>query len=295
MISFLVCSIREDQLAGLRENLAASVGVEHEVLVHDNRETRWGLARAYNRLAEQARFPLLCFVHEDVRFRSPPAWGVELVGFHAAHPEAGVVGFAGSMVKTRAASGWGSLPAYSRQNLVQHHPSGGQRTIQANPGGEAFSRVTVLDGFCQFVSRSTWETHRFDEVTFPGFHLYDLDFSIRVALDRSNFVCHTVLAEHFSLGSFSDAWLEATEAFHRKWDAKLPISCVPLEPGQVERCEAYNAYRWLRDLLKRAGTSPGRLEQAWAAYRVHARPGYDLRLVRFRLGAAWRRVRARGS
>ena len=295
MISILVCSIRDDLLAGLRENLAATVGVEHELLVHDNRETGWGLARVYNRLAEQARHPLLCFVHEDVRFRSPAAWGRELLGFYSAHPEAGVVGFAGSMVKTRAASGWATLPAYSRQNLVQHRRSGGVRIIRANPGGEAYSRVTVLDGLCLFVARPTWETHRFDEVTFPGFHLYDLDFSLRVALERSNFVCHAVLAEHFSLGSFSEAWLEATEAFHRKWDTRLPVSCVPLAPGEVERCEAYGAYRWLRGLLGMAGVGPERLEQAWASYRVHARPGYDLRLVRYRLRAAWGRFRARRS
>jgi len=293
MISFLVCSIREDLLAGLRENLAATVGLEHELLVHDNRQTHWGLARVYNRLAEQAKYPLLCFVHEDVRFRSPPAWGRELLGFYSTHPEAGVVGFAGSQVMTRAASGWLGLPAYARETLVQHEPSGGERIIHANPAGEPFSRVTVIDGLCQFVARPTWEAHRFDEVTFPGFHLYDLDFSLQVALDRPNFVCHTVLAEHFSIGSYSEAWLEASGAFHRKWDARLPISCVPLTPEQAERCEAYDAYRSLRDMLKRARPSPERLEHAWAAYRVHARPEYDLRLLQYRLRAAWRRLRAR--
>jgi hypothetical protein len=58
MISFIVCSVREDQLAALSENLANTAGVELELLAHPNRETSWGLARAYNHLAEQARFPL---------------------------------------------------------------------------------------------------------------------------------------------------------------------------------------------------------------------------------------------
>lgn len=293
MISFIVCSIDQVHAAALRENLAATVGVDHELLVHDNRELHWGLARVYNHLAAQAKSPLLCFVHEDVRFRSPPGWGRELLGFYAAHPEAGVVGFAGSQVKTRAASGWGGLGTYNRQNLVQHGDRGGPRTIRVNPAGEAFSRVTVLDGLCLFVPRATWESHRFDEVTFPGFHLYDLDFSTQVALDRSNFVCHTVLVEHFSPGSCNVAWGVATDDYHRKWSAKLPISCVPLAPGEVERCEAYSAYRSLRELLKKPGISHGRLAQAWADYRVHARAGYDLRLLRYRLRAAWRRFRAR--
>ncbi len=293
MITFIVCSIREDHLSGLAENLAATAGVEFELLAHDNRETRWGLARVYNRLAGRARHPLLCFVHEDVRFLSPPGWGREITAFYSAHPEAGVVGFAGSQVKTRADSGWGNLRPYNRQNLVQHGGSGGARTIRLNPAREPFSRVTVLDGLCHFVPKAVWETHRFDEVTFPGFHLYDLDFSTQVALDRSNFVCHTVLAEHFSPGSCNEAWGVATDDYHLKWSAKLPISCVPLTPDQLERCEAYSAYRALRELLKKPGISHGRLEQAWADYRVHARPGYDLRLVRHRLRAAWRRFRAR--
>lgn len=295
MISFIVCSIDQDHAAGLRENLATAVGVEHELLVHDNRELHWGLARVYNHLAAQAKSPLLCFLHEDVRFRSPPGWGRELLSFYAARPEAGVVGFAGSQVKSRGASGWHGLRTYNRQNLVQHDGAGGARTIRLNPAGEAFSRVTVLDGLCLFVPKAVWETHRFDEVTFPGFHLYDLDFSTQVALERSNFVCHTVLAEHFSPGSWNAVWDVATDDYHRKWSAKLPISCVPLTPDEAERCEAFSAYRSLRELVKRPGISPERLEQAWADYRLHARPGYDLRLLRYRLRAAWRRLKARWS
>jgi hypothetical protein len=293
MISFIACSIREDQLAGLAGNLAATVGVEHELLVHRNRETNWGLSRVYNRLAEEARHPLLCFVHEDVRILAPAGWGREILGFYAAHPEAGVVGFAGGQVKTRAASGWGNLRAYNRENLVQGGDPGGARTIRENPRGEAYSRVVVVDGLCQFVPKAVWAAHRFDEVTFPGFHLYDLDFSTQVALDRPNFVCHTVLAEHFSPGSCNEAWGEATDDYHRKWGARLPISCVPLSPAQLEACEAYSAYRSLRELLKRPGIGPARIEQAWSDYRVHARPGYDLRLLRHRLRAAWRRLRPR--
>lgn len=292
MISFLVCSINPDLATALRENLAATAGVEHELLVHDNRATHRGLSRVYNDLAGRAAFPLLCFVHEDVRFRSPPGWGRELAAFFASHPGAGVVGFAGSQVKSRIPSGWHGLPAHTRQHVLQHDRRGRVRAIDRNPAGEPYSRVAVVDGLCLLARREVWRVHRFDEVAFPGFHFYDLDFCTQVAQSRANYVCHTVWPEHFSAGSFGEAWRIAAEAYHRKWSERLPIHCGSLTPAELERCEAYSAYRSLRELLRDPGAGIGRLAQARADYRAHARPGYDLRLVPHRLRFAWRRLRA---
>jgi hypothetical protein len=292
MITFIVCSIRKEQLAGLAASLAATAGVEYELLVHDNRETHWGLGRVYNHLAERARFPLLCFVHEDVRFLSPPGWGRALVDFYAAHARAGVVGFAGSQVKSRAASGWGNLARYNRENFVQHLGGGKARTKRHNPQGETFSRVSVVDGLCLFAPLEVWRTHRFDEVAFPGFHLYDLDFCTQVALTHTNHVCHTVLAEHLSLGSFGEEWCDATDSYHRKWAAQLPLACLPLSAAELRQCEAYSAYRHLRDRLKAPAVASDRLEQAWRAYRPYATPLRDLKLLRLRLLADRRRARS---
>ena len=292
MISFIVCSVREDQQAALTENLAATAGVEHEVLVHDNREANWGLARVYNSLAGRARHPLLCFLHEDVRFRSPPGWGRELTAFYARHPEAGVVGFAGSQVKSRTPSGWGTLERYNRVNLLQHEQRGGMaqvHLVQHNPDQQAFSRVVVLDGLCLFAPREVWAAHRFDEIAYPGFHLYDLDFSTQVAQARANYVCHTVVPEHLSAGSFGEAWRNGSEAYHRKWSGRLPLTCLPLTPDQLQVCESYNAYRSLRDLLCDPLAARARLAEAWSAYRANASARYGARLLRHRLRAALRK------
>lgn len=296
MISFLVCSIDSAHAAGLAENLATTVGVEHELLLHDNREAHWGLARVYNHLAERARFPLLCFLHEDVRFRSAPGWGAELTTFYASHPEAGLVGFAGSQVKSRAASGWSALPHYNRMHLLQGGrpgAAGGPRLLALNPDRQPYTPVVVLDGLCLFATREVWAAHRFDEVTFPGFHLYDLDLSTQVALSRTNYVCHRVLPEHFSSGSFGGAWRLASEAYHRKWSARLPLSCLALGPGQLEALEAFAAYRALRDLLGDPSAAPGSVEAARAVFGAHATARYRARLLLPRLRAALRRLRAK--
>jgi hypothetical protein len=210
------------------------------------------------------------------------------VDFYAGHPEAGVVGFAGSQVKTRSPSGWENLAAHTRENVVQHGFPGGARALRVNPGGEAYSRVSVLDGLALFVPRRIWSAHRFDEATCPGFHLYDLDFTTQVAQTHANYVCHTVLPEHFSMGIPKASWREAIERYHRKWGERLPLTCLALTPAQQRECEAFSAYHWLRELLRNPPQDQAMLERAWATYRASARPGYSLRLLRYRLGAALR-------
>jgi hypothetical protein len=294
MISFIVCSLREDQLGALSENLAASAGVEFELLTHRNRETNWGLARVYNHLAERARFPLLAFLHEDVRFPATPVFGRELVDFYAARPGAGVVGFAGSQVKSRSPSGWENLAAHTRESVVQHGFPEGARVLRVNPEREAYSQVTVLDGLALFVPRQVWSAHRFDEATCPGFHAYDLDFTTQVAQTHANYVCHVVLPEHFSMGSPTASWREACERYHRKWAERLPLACVALTPAQLGECEAFSAYHWLRELLRSPPDDPAALDRAWADYRSHARSSYTLRLLRHRLRAAFHGQRQNG-
>ncbi len=48
--------------------------------------------------ASQAKFNIICFLHEDVLFRSQN-WGLTLVSLFADHPDLGLVGLAGSKYK----------------------------------------------------------------------------------------------------------------------------------------------------------------------------------------------------
>ena len=284
MISFLTCSIDEQLLDRLRANLAGSVGVEHEFLVHRNRELGWGLARAYNALAGRARHPLVCFLHEDVAFRSPPGWGERIVRFFAENPGAGVVGFAGCQVKSRTPSGWFGPRTYNRQDFVQHSRSGRTRQMRNDPAGEPFSRVMVLDGMCLFVPRDAWAESPFDEATFPAFHGYDLDFTTQVGMRRTNHVCHTVRMEHFSPGTFDRRWRVAVAAYHRKWADALPLSCVPLDERQRDAIEATVSYRFLRDLLDARDAEPSEIAAARALHRPHRTVERSARLL-------WRSLR----
>ncbi len=67
MISIIICSVNQNYLKDVAENISNSIGVEYELLVWDNREAKKGLCEVYNMMAAKARYDYLCFLHEDIK------------------------------------------------------------------------------------------------------------------------------------------------------------------------------------------------------------------------------------
>ena len=221
MISMIVCSVDPAKLEKFCENVLTTVGCPCEFVVHDNRETGYGITHVYNLCAAKAKGEYLCFAHEDIFFRTPD-WGERIVSL-LQRPATGVVGFAGSTAKLAAYSGWGSMKQYTRYNYIQRFRNGSIKYCIANPDKVSASPVIVLDGMCLFMRKEVWAETRFDEATFQGFHLYDLDISMAVGQKYVNYVTNDVLLEHFSEGSYNQPWLDDTVRFHRKWADRLPF------------------------------------------------------------------------
>lgn len=221
MISMIVCSVDPAKLEKFCENVLMTVGCPCEFVVHDNRETGYGITHVYNLCAAKAKGEYLCFAHEDIFFRTPN-WGERIVSL-LQKPTTGVVGFAGSMAKLATFSGWGSMKQYTRYNYIQRFRNGSIKYCIANPDKVSASPVIVLDGMCLFMRKEVWAETRFDEATFQGFHLYDLDISMAVGQKYVNYVTNDVLLEHFSEGSYNQPWLDDTVRFHRKWADRLPF------------------------------------------------------------------------
>ena len=184
MISMIVCSVDPAKLEKFCENVLMTVGCPCEFVVHDNRETGYGITHVYNLCAAKAKGEYLCFAHEDIFFRTPN-WGERIVSL-LQKPTTGVVGFAGSMAKLATFSGWGSLKQYTRYNYIQRFRDGSIKYFITNPDKVPASPVIVLDGMCLFMRRNVWAEFRFDEDTFRGFHLYDLDSSMAVGQKYTN-------------------------------------------------------------------------------------------------------------
>lgn len=249
MISVIVCSIDPAKAAKLRENIAQTIGVPFEFRVFDNREARKGICAVYNACVREARYEQLCFVHEDVRFRTID-WG-DIVLQRLTQPRCGVVGFAGGTMKLRSITGWCLDERDARTAYTQPDAAGRMIRHDDNPAGEDFSRVVCLDGFCLFTSRKVWESVYFDETLLSGFHGYDLDFTLATSCKHENWVCHTLQVEHLSAGAYSHAWRRALEVCHAKWHDRLPIFAGPAPSKKVIEALEYRAKMlWWSKLLR---------------------------------------------
>lgn len=232
MFSIICCSISPEEASALKQNVAETIGAPFEFIAFDNRVQHDGLCRVYNQCANKAKYEYLCFVHEDVRFLTS-GWG-NILASKLSEKDCGLIGFAGSIIKLKRLTGWNTCGKDMRANYVQHMRGGAHRKC-VNPEREAFSPVVTLDGLCLAVRREVWRSFPFDEKNFPGFHCYDLDFSLSVASAYTNYVCHTVLVEHFSEGSFSKNWVESMIRLHRKWDGQLPMTARSMSVKELAR------------------------------------------------------------
>jgi hypothetical protein len=249
MISVVIASVKPELSQALRDNIEQTIGVPHEIWVHDNRHTQWGLCRIYNHYARLSKGRYIAFLHEDIRIYTSE-WGRILADFYAANPQAGIIGFAGSILKTRTLSGWESTAENSRMCLRQRTSKGHVRQICRKVHGEDYAHVLTLDGFAFIVPRDVWQQHPFDEALFCGYHQYDVDFSLQVALTHRNYVCFTIDVEHFSCGSFDRSWFDDALRLHRKWGDRLPWAVGHCSPRHIRHAEARAAYMLARAELK---------------------------------------------
>ncbi len=254
MISVVICSAQPARLQAVALNIEATIGVEYELIAVDNSTEGRGICAVYNEGASRARYPFLCFVHEDVEFLSQD-WGARALA-HFSHDEGlALIGLAGSRYKAATPSGWHSGDDEDLCINVLHGASNARASAAfakpADSGSTPCVPVVALDGVWLFARRSAWAATRFDE-RLGGFHFYDVDFSLRVAQQGKVAVVFDIELLHFSLGSFAEAWARQALAYAAAASVALPFSCsAVLNPGRVRRKEAAAARYWLR-LLRRA-------------------------------------------
>lgn len=248
MLSIVITSVRPDLLVKAKASIAETIVAEHEILVWDNRAHGLGLAAVYNRMARQAAGEFLLFLHEDVTFEEA-GWGLVLMDIFR-DPSIGLVGLAGSRYKSRVVSGWytgvPSLNAYRIDHLTD-----GRRISLRHPEvwpTHELQTVTV-DGVFMACRKSLWDKVRFDEDLCPGFHFYDIDFSLRASKRARVVVTERIALLHHTLGGdFGNRWMDAALAFHRHHEAYLP-ACVS-ETDRNPDPEAATSRYWI-DYLKR--------------------------------------------
>lgn len=229
MISIVICSRKEDISAELKQNIAESVGCEYELIVIGNPENRYSIFSAYNEGVSRSKGKILCFMHEDVMFRSKD-WG-ELMNRHfMVDDHIGIIGFAGSHFLPDTPMYWYSSPFISQKNLNNDHGIVEEHFHEGWFGSQSIVEVVAVDGFCFFTRRDLFSKVRFDDKTYSGFHLYDMDICMQaMAAGYKVCVCRDVLAEHCWSENLQftkkggDLFQHNLQLFAHVWQHRLPV------------------------------------------------------------------------
>ena len=217
-------------------------------------------------------------MHEDILFKTDN-WGRLLKDMLERHPEIGLIGVAGTRYKSRAYSGWYSgVPALDRYNIF-HRTNGTDHGMRgAAKSEDAIHEVVCIDGVFMFCRKAVWESVKFDDQLLKGFHLYDLDFSLRAAKITGVAVAANIDIVHITQGGdFNDAWMKETMRYHQAKKAALPQFVAGADMAGAEELIIKN---WL-DRLKVQSISL-KLKRQWIVGQgLHKKPGLWYETLKF--------------
>lgn len=245
MISVVICSRNTVVSADQRSNIGETVGTNMELVAVDNSSDAETIFTAYNKGVARSNGDLMCFVHDDVRFRTS-GWGKRIETHFLADERLGMIGFAGAHFMPDVPMYWDASPFISEHNLTTRNGQTEECFFEEHFSGNNLAEVAVADGMCFFVRKRLFDKIAFDEATYQGFHLYDMDISMQVR--EAGFkvcVCNDVLVEHFydfDPNKPSFALFDVNlRKFFDKWSERFPLAAGL--PGWTEgMTKQLNAY-----------------------------------------------------
>ena len=227
MISFVICSRSSDISFELQTNILQTIGVGYELIVIDNSLNQYSIFSAYNEGVRRAKYPYLCFMHEDILFRTQN-WGLNIIK-HFEDKTIGLVGMAGTHFLPKVPTYWTSSPFISEYNLTNDNGNLIECYHVDLFRGRDIVDAVACDGFCLFIRKELFDVISFDEQTYTGFHYYDMDICMQVLANKQRVcICRDVLIEHSWSDNYSKAGLNSfyhnQQIFFEKWKEYLPIS-----------------------------------------------------------------------
>jgi hypothetical protein len=180
------------------------------------------LAEGYNRGIERSRGDIVVFSHDDVEIVNPD-FAARLCYRMRSCDVAGVAGTDHLDRPAWHAMGWPHV-----HGLCASIGDRVTTTIYDLPGGHR-APIQALDGLFLAVNRSVLDSIRFDEETFTGFHLYDLDFTYGAYLQGFRLdICSDMGIIHASSGDYGgQEWPVFAAAFKQKYAGRLAQPVVP--------------------------------------------------------------------
>lgn len=248
MISVVICSVNKALAAQVKRNIDTTIGVPWQLVLLDNSVLKKSISEVYNLGAAQAQHSIICFVHEDVLFKTQD-WGKKIASYFAEDPELGLLGVAGARYKSKTFSGWATgIQSFDCCNIFHTDPAGKVQHIYLNPDPSTTLQQTVtLDGVFICARQSVWKSSPFNEKFLKGFHLYDIDFSFAIARKHKVAVTYEIDIDHLTTGGdYGNAWLDYTIRWHLANAHLLPVSVQ--SQGDRHNVETTIAKNWLNRL-----------------------------------------------
>lgn len=259
MLSVIICTAQLLKIDDINSNISETVGVEYELIIIDNSESKYNIFQAYNIGVQRSRFPFLCFMHDDIVYHSKD-WGQAVLA-HFQSEKIGMIGVGGTRFLSNIPTiWWAGGEKYADRpnsplciNCIQtnkENPTNRKHTY-INPENSASTKVAVLDGLWFCIKKDLFDTIRFDEISYTGFHFYDLDISMQVC--KSNYEIHCIFdikLEHISASKHDVIWLQNCYIFYKKWKSELPVLYTKLSLLQTLDIET-KALLYFRQITKR--------------------------------------------
>lgn len=226
MISIIICSRTQHVNPQLFQNIEETIGYDYELVIIDNSKKIYSIFQAYNIGIKKSNGNYWCFVHDDILFHTAN-WGKEIKKIFENDGSVGLIGIAGSKIKTRMPSAWFDCDESLKVNsLIQHFNSDIVKLWERGWKASRNEEVSVIDGV--FMVGRKDDSIEFNE-KLSGFHNYDLNLSL--AYKNANYkviVTRNVLIEHFSIGKIDKSWYLSTLQFDTEYRKYLPLKITDI-------------------------------------------------------------------
>lgn len=245
--SLIVCTRKSHISNKLKDNIKETISAKYELVIIDNSQKKLSIFEAYNLGIDRSSGDYLIFLHDDILFQTK-GWGEIIKKTFNDHRDLGLLGIAGSTIKTKMPSTWWAGPGLNYIRIMQHDQAN-SKMFDKEEGfnGEFFAEVAVIDGVFMVMKKD--QRIRFDE-SLKGYHNYDLSLSLtHNSIDKKVGVTGEILIEHASGGKINKDWYISASKFHKNNYDKLPIIKSKVSAVKLKNIEFTNGAKFVMGLL----------------------------------------------
>lgn len=231
-LSIIICSRKSIISKDLEENIDNTIGCDYELIIIDNSQNDHSIFAAYNEGVKLSHGDVLCFMHDDIIYRTKD-WGRKVLSYFSEEC-VGCIGVAGTKYFPRIPASWFSMKEESI-NIIQHYKAGDEGVLVNRGLSNEATRVVAIDGVWMCFPRSIFNRIKFDE-KYGGFHTYDADICMQVNIEKKDIlVVPDILIEHFSCGNISKDLFASNLLFYDKWKDLLPINVPEYKLSRTQK------------------------------------------------------------